>query len=151
MRLQFRDPSINPAAIHTWSYIENCDGKTDASLTSGRFTVSGHLKTNCEFCPELTDSLTEKWDDTDTNRRSMTASRMELALAIVLIWAIMLVRQRLHDSHDSNSSYSGDSGGAIYIGDGSSGSRSYLQTMKSPANPTPTPAIPMAVMGRRRR
>jgi hypothetical protein len=55
----------------------------------------------------------------------MTASGWrKLALAIIVIWAVLLVRQRLHDSRYSNSSYSGDSGGATYIGDGSSESRS---------------------------
>ena len=52
----------------------------------------------------------------------MTASGWrKLALVAVVIWVVVLVRSRLHQSAYSNSQYSGDSGGTTYVGGGSSG------------------------------
>ncbi len=54
----------------------------------------------------------------------MTASEWrKLALVVIVIWAVILIRSRLHQPY-SNSHYSGDSGGSAYVGDGSSGSSS---------------------------
>jgi hypothetical protein len=54
----------------------------------------------------------------------MTASEWrKLALVVIVIWAVILVRGRLHQPY-SNSYYSGDLGGSAYFGDGSSGSSS---------------------------
>jgi hypothetical protein len=55
----------------------------------------------------------------------MTASGWrKLALVAVVIWVVVLVRSRLHQSSHWNSRYSGDSGGSTYVGGGSSGSAS---------------------------